>query len=206
MDHLIERMVLAGCDDIRIVTRPEKADVVAYARRRSLTLVLGHPASVSESILAALDGTDPDDLVVFGFPDTIWEPLDGFVRLLAAMDGFEVALGVFHGREPKRSDVVGFTASGLVTSVRVKPSEPGSDWIWGIAAARRRSLDALATDPEPGVVFDGMSSRREVVALPLSGPFVDVGTRNALEAYLHSADGAPWSWSAFDRPQAGLEQ
>jgi glucose-1-phosphate thymidylyltransferase len=188
MDYLIERMMRAGCNDIRVVTRPEKADVVAHAERRGLRLVTAHPSSVSASLLAGLDGTGPDDLVLFGFPDTIWEPLDGFVRLLVALEGFEAALGLFHGREPQRSDVVEFAASGVVTSVSVKPTEPRSDWIWGMAVARRRSLGDLAATPEPGVAFDAMCARNEVVAVPLSGPFVDLGTPWALEAYLRELE------------------
>lgn len=183
MDYLIDRLVRAGCDEIRVVTRPEKADVIAHAERQNLTVVLAHPRSVSRSLLAGLDGVRPDDLVLLGFPDTIWEPLDGFVRLLEALEGFEVALGLFRGREPQRSDVVEFAESGIVTSVQVKPSTPRSDWIWGMAAARRRALDALSTHREPGAAFDSMSSREEVVGVRLPGPFIDIGTSEALEAY-----------------------
>jgi NDP-sugar pyrophosphorylase family protein len=204
MDYLVERMVRAGCDDIRVVTRPEKADVLAHAERRKLTLVTAHPRSVSESLLAGLDGTQPGDLVLFGFPDTIWHPLDGFVRLLAALEGFEVALGVFRGCEPQRSDVVEFESSGLVSSVVVKPTEPRSDWIWGMAVARRRSLHALSVHPEPGGAFDVMSSRSEVVAVPLSGPFVDLGTPQALDAYLQGLDDR--GQRTFDTDPTGLEQ
>lgn len=183
MDHLIERMLRAGCADIRVVTRPEKRDVVAHAEESNLTVVPGHPRSVSESLLAGLGGTGPEDLVLFGFPDTMWEPVDGFVCLLEALEGFEVALGLFRGREPERSGVVEFTDSGLVTAVRVKPRAPASDWIWGCAAARRRALDALSTHPEPGVVFDSMCSTKCIVGVSLSGPYIDIGTPEALQAY-----------------------
>ena len=189
MDFLIERMVHAGCADIRVVTRPEKTDVVAHVDRLGLTVVLAYPQSVSESLLAGLEGTDPDDVVLFGFPDTIWEPLSGFVRLLDALDGFEVALGLFPGSELQRSDVVEFAESRLVTSVEVKPRVPKSDWIWGMAAARRRGLDVLSMHPEPGAAFNSMCLRGEVVAVPLSGPFIDLGTPEALEAYVSGLDG-----------------
>jgi len=188
MDHLVERLQRAGCADIRVVTRPEKTDVIVHAEELGLTVVRGHPTSVSGSLLAGLEGTDPDDIVLFGFPDTIWEPLDGFVRLLDALDGFEVALGVFRGREPQRSDVVVFAESRIVTSVEVKPPVPRSDWVWGMAAARRRSLGALSVHPEPGAAFSSMCPRGSVVAVPLPGPFVDLGTPEALEAYVRELD------------------
>ena len=156
MDHLIDRLRRAACTDIRVVTRPEKIDVITHAEHLGLTVVRAHPPSVSRSLLAGLEGSGPEDVVLLGFPDTIWEPLDGFVRLLDALNGFEVALGLFRGREPERSDVVEFAESGIVTSVEVKPPVPTSHWVWGIAAARRRSLDTLAIHPEPGAAFNAM--------------------------------------------------
>ena len=98
--------------------------------------------------------------------------------------GFEAALGLFRGHEPDRSDVVESADSGIVTSVEVKPTMPTSDWVWGMAAARRRCLDVLASYPEPGYAFNSMCSRREIIGVPLSGPFEDLGTREALGAYL----------------------
>ena len=187
MDHLIERMRRAGCDDIRVVTRPEKQDVISHSDSHGIKVVLGYPRSVSESILAGLGGTHPDDVVLFGFPDTIWQPLDGFVHLLNALDGFDVALGLFRWAESYRSDVVDFTDSGLVVSIKVRPEIPTSDWIWGMAVARRRALRALSTTPEPGAVFDSMCLSHLVVGVPMSGPFVDLGTPDALHAYERNA-------------------
>jgi glucose-1-phosphate thymidylyltransferase len=188
MDYLIDRMERASCDEIRVVTRPEKTDVIAHAERRRLSVVTAHPSSVSESLLAGLEEADPDDVVVFGFPDTIWEPSDGFVRLVDRLEGFEVALGLFVGAEPERSDVVAFTTSGLITSIEVKPRYPTSRWIWGCAAARRRALDALVDDPEPGVVFASMCSEAAVVGVPLSESFVDIGTHEALGDYIQRTE------------------
>jgi len=184
MDHLIERMRRAGCTDIRVVTRPEKSDVVAHAERRGLTVIRAHPRSVSESLLAGLCGTDPTDVALFGFPDTVWDPLDGFMRLLGSMKGFEVALGLFEGREPRRSDVVQVDDAGLVTSITVKPDAPSSNLTWGCAAARRRALDGLSEHPEPGVVLNSICAKGQVVGVTLSGPFVDIGTPEALHEVL----------------------
>ena len=188
MDHLVARLQRAACTNIRVVTRPEKNDVIAHADELGLTVVRAQPPSVSRSLLAGLEGTYPEDVALFGFPDTIWEPLDGFVRLLDALDGVEVALGLFRGREPDRSDVVEFAESGLVTSVEVKPTMPTSDWVWGMAAARRRCLDVLTSYPEPGSAFNSMCTRGEVIGVPLSGPFEDLGTREALGAYLRGRE------------------
>ena len=104
------------------------------------------------------------------------------------MHGFEAALGLFRGREPERSDVVEFAESGIVTSVEVKPPVPKSDWVWGMAAARRRALADFATHPEPGAAFNSMCPGGDVVGVPLSGPFDDLGTREALETYLRGRE------------------
>jgi NDP-sugar pyrophosphorylase family protein len=189
MDYLVERMQRAGCTDIRVVTRPEKKDVIDHAEECGLTVIRASPASVSESLLAALEEAGPDDVVLFGFPDTIWEPPDGFVRLLDTLGGFQVALGLFRGREPERSDVVEFTDTGLVTAISVKPHAPASGWVWGCAAARRSALNALMEHSEPGVVFDEMCRRGEVVGVVLSDTFVDIGTPGALRTYLGNTDG-----------------
>ena len=96
--------------------------------------------------------------------------------------GFEVALGLFRGREPGAPMSSSSPSPGIVTSVEVKPTMPTSDWVWGMAAARRRCLDVLASYPEPGAAFNSMSSRGEVVAVLLSGPFDDLGTREVFGA------------------------
>jgi CTP:molybdopterin cytidylyltransferase MocA len=71
MDHLVARLQRAACTDIRVVTRPEKSDVIAHAGELGLTVVRAQPLSVSTSLLAGIEGIDPDDVVLIGFPDTI---------------------------------------------------------------------------------------------------------------------------------------
>ena len=65
---------------------------------------------------------------------------------------------------------------------------PKSDWICGMAAASRRGLEALSMHPEPGAAFNSMCPRGGVVGVPLSGPFIDLGTPEALEAYVRGLD------------------
>ena len=110
------------------------------------------------------------------------------MRLLDALDGFEAALGLFRGRAPERSDVVEFAESGIVTSAEVKPPVPKSDWVWRMAAAPRRGLHALAIHPEPGAAFNSMCAGGGVVGVPLSGSLDDLGTSEALEAYLRGRE------------------
>jgi hypothetical protein len=77
-------------------------------------------------------GCTDDDLVVFGFPDTLWEPLDGFAQLLAALEPqVDAALGIFGATEPSRSDTVGLEGDRVLW-IDVKPARPRSELLWGV--------------------------------------------------------------------------
>lgn len=181
IDYLLDRLVRAGCTEIRVVARPEKTDVVAHARGRGALVVTGHPDSVAESLLLGLRGLGNDDIVLFGFPDTLWEPDDGFVVLAECVrSGTDLVLGLFEGREPERADVVQLSATGVVTSVAVKPRQPSSSIVWGCGAARARILWGLEAFSEPGSYFDSLAREGMVKGIVLSDSYIDIGTPNAL--------------------------
>ena len=181
MDYLFERLHAAPCDEIRVVTRPEKVDVLRHAKRRAAQAILASPESVPASIVAALGGLSSSDIVLIGFPDTIWEPLDGFRPLIGAVHaGAEVALGLFDGREPSRSDVVCLGSSGTIERVVVKPEQPPSQVIWGCAAVRASVLDRAGDESELGVLFDRLCRSGVVAGVWLSDLFLDIGTPEAL--------------------------
>jgi NDP-sugar pyrophosphorylase family protein len=181
IDYLIERMRTAPCSELRVVTRPDKEDVTRHAETHGAIVVLAHPQSVSESLLAAMQDLAPTDIVLFGFPDTIWEPVDGYRRLVDAVGmGYDIALGLFRTDEPERSDVVRFTDSWLITAVEVKWQNPSSNWIWGCGAARVHALEGIGSEQEPGVYFDRYCKTRDVIGVWLSDSIVDIGTKEAL--------------------------
>lgn len=181
IEYLVERMRRAPCSELRVVTTPEKRDVIQHAERIGATVVRARPSSVSESLAAGLEGLAPGDIVAFGFPDTIWAPLDGFTRLVGALgDGADVALGLFRTPDLERSDVVVTDGDGLVTRIAVKPSVPPSDMIWGCAAAPVGELAGVDRFAEPGQFLDRVCSTREVRGVWLSDEWLDVGTPEAL--------------------------
>jgi NDP-sugar pyrophosphorylase family protein len=180
IDYLFDRMEVAGCLEIRVVTRPDKRDVAAHARSRGAVVVLATPATVSDSLLSGLGDLAPETSVVFGFPDTLWEPRDGLARLLAALKpGVDVALGIFRAEAPARSDVVTLEGN-LVNAIQVKPEQPLSDLVWGCAASSAAVLRGLQGWPEPGDYFDRLARRGLVRGVRLTDPFVDIGTPDAL--------------------------
>lgn len=182
IDHLVERMRAAEPDELRIVTRPEKADVREHADALGASVVLGHPADVSASLRLGMAGLSDEDEVLIGFPDSLWDPVDGFVQILHRLrDGADVALGLFAGGELERSDVVVCDGEGRVSRIEVKPEQPTGDVLWGIAAARVRALRGLAEGTEPGVLFDALAASGRVVGVRLSSHWIDIGTPETLE-------------------------
>lgn len=184
MDHLVERMRAGGCNRLRVVTRPEKEDVIAHAAELGAEVVLGHPATVSESFLAGMADLAEDDIVLIGFPDTLWEPVDGYRPLIDAVrEGCDVAVGLFRidPSHLRRSDVVVYGEDGRIAGIDVKPAEPPSEWIWGCAAARTQIWAGLHRNEWPGGYIDLLCREgSDVRGIELSDVWLDVGTKDSL--------------------------
>jgi hypothetical protein len=151
--------------------------------------VLDRPATVSESFLAGIAGLAQNDVVLIGFPDTIWEPVDGYRQPVAVVrEGADVGLGLFRidASDLSRSDVVVFGDDGRVEGIAVKPAEPPSEWIWGCAAARAGTWSGLERSEWPGGYIDLLCrERRDVRGFKLSDVWLDVGTPDALRRARH---------------------
>ena len=181
MDRLIDRMQTAGCSEIRVVTRAGKADVAAHAADLGATVVIGEPNTVGESIALGMAGIPEDAAVLLGFPDTVWEPPNGFTILLDALtDDVDGVLGLFTTDEADRSDVVVVGSGGRVDRILVKPSEPPSRLIWGCAVARAALFSSIGSVDEPGELFDQMARRCAIRGIYLSDSWLDIGTKEAL--------------------------
>jgi glucose-1-phosphate thymidylyltransferase len=185
MDYLVERMRAGGCDRLRVVTRPEKGDVVEHSAKIGAEVVLAEPETVSQSFLAGLEGLEKDALVLIGFPDTIWEPVGGYVPLVAhVIEGADVAVGLFRidPADLARSDVVVRGADGRIDRIDVKPAVPASEWIWGCAAGRASTWFGLDRAEWPGGFLDLLCREGgDVRGIELSDVWTDVGTPEALE-------------------------
>jgi hypothetical protein len=182
MDHLVERMRRAPCDEIRIVTRPDKADVIANAERQGIEVVRARPQSLAESILTGARALPRDDVVLIGFPDSVWDPVDGYRSLLHLLDaGWQVALGLFRASDLRRYEPVLLGAGGRVETIEFKPERPSSDWLWGCAAAQAHVLEGLDGQSEPGIYFDALAAEGRVGGVRLTGIYVDIGTPSGLK-------------------------
>jgi glucose-1-phosphate thymidylyltransferase len=183
MDYIVERLRAAGCRELRVVTRPDKRDVIEHAQTLGADVVMGTPPTLAASIALGLRGLEDPDVVLVGLPDTLWEPMDGFVRLFAELDeDTGVVLGVFESDEPARSDVVVLGERGLVRHVHVKEPDPPTNLVWGCFAARVGALRGLERYPDPGHYFAALAPAGNIRAVRFPGRLIDIGTRAALAA------------------------
>jgi glucose-1-phosphate thymidylyltransferase len=194
MDYLAERMQVGGCARLRVVTRPEKEDVISHARELGAEVVLARPPSASASLAAGMEGLAEDDIVLIGFPDSIWQPPSGFQPLVRAVreHAADVALGLFRvdASHLRRSDVVVFDEDGGIAGVEIKPAEPPSEWIWGCAAARTPIWSGLGRTEWPGEYVDLLLREgRTVAGVKLSDAWLDVGTQETLQRALADPPG-----------------
>jgi glucose-1-phosphate thymidylyltransferase len=187
IDYVIDRMRLARCDDLRVVTRPEKTDVIAHVQRRGARIVLGYPRTSSESFVLGIGRLAASDVVLLGWPDILWAGDDTYVTLVQAVEaGHEVVLGLFETADDlSRWDTVTVESDGRVIGVHPKASEPPSTVVWAPAAARRRALDGLERAEWPGSHFDGLCSQGVLIqGIRFPGTCTDIGTREDLERAL----------------------
>lgn len=188
MDYLVERLRRGGCSELRVVTRPEKRDVSENGERHGARVIHAAPSSPARSLLAGMRGLDDQDLLLFGYPDSIWEPLDGFRALVDLVEaGSEVALGLFRTDGVERPDVVELTDSGTVAGIEVGSGDPPPHLIWGAAAARARALRGLAGHDDPGEYLSALCRSTAIAAVELSDSYLDIGTRGGLRRALSAS-------------------
>jgi NDP-sugar pyrophosphorylase family protein len=201
MDYVIERMRRAPCSELRVVTRPEKRDVIENARRHGAVVIEAYPKSLAESYFTGLRGLADEDTVLLDYPDSIWEPADGSRRVIEFLRGgnWDIALGLLRSPAPHRQEPVTLEESGRVSRILFKPKDPPSPaWTWGCAAAPAHILRPLEHEQEPGVYFNRLCPRGRVGAVVLPGTFLDMGTPEGLREVLESlapTDPAPSSRS-----------
>ena len=181
MEYCVDRMQRADPGSIRLVTRPAKTDLVSHATEVGLEVILAETRSSAHSIALGVNGLEPDDIVLIGLADTIWDPVEGFRALVDQVAlGSDIALGLFQSSEPERSDVVILGDGRHVIEVLVKPAVAPSDQIWGCAAARVRALSGIEDFDQPGQFFDRRCREVNVTGIWLSDHFVDIGTPEQL--------------------------
>jgi len=211
--YLLEKMRLVGVRKAYIILRQGKWDIPSYFGDGTLVdmnfaylmmrLPFGTPYTLDQAYSFVRHS-----VVVFGFPDIVFEGDDAFVKLLDRLDATEanVVLGLFPVKSPwtMDMDMVELGNNDEVRSIVIKPPATDLEYGWIIAVwtsvfteflhehmlslQRRLEQDSTTGPPRQselsvGHVFqaalqDGL--RFQAVRFP-NRSFVDIGTPQNLE-------------------------
>jgi glucose-1-phosphate thymidylyltransferase len=202
-ERLLEGMRVGGAKRAYVVVGDGKLDIPAYLGDGSIAgLDLAYlTVERSPSTIATLDRAFAfvrDELVLFGFPDIVFQPVDALARLAGRQSETAAAavLGLFPAARHEQVDMVDADEAGRVRRIVIKPAETALRLAWILAAwtpeftrflhERRPALEARAGGREP-YVGDAIQAAIDAgltvdsVAFP-DGSFVDVGTPDGLRA------------------------
>jgi glucose-1-phosphate thymidylyltransferase len=135
--YLLEKMRLAGITRAYIVLRQGKWDIPSYLGDGKIVdmhlayLMLRLPYGVPYTLDQAYPFVQ-NDFVAFGFPDIIFQPDDGFEKLLKRQSSAnaDIVLGVFPAERPEMMDMVDVDDMGRVHSLFLKPTETDLHYAW----------------------------------------------------------------------------
>ncbi len=187
-EYLVERMILAGAKKLCFVIAPGKTDILQYYGARIwgaeiVYVVQPRPAGLCDAVFRALPLVGPEEEVLIGLPDTVWNPEDGFARLPPGLLSFLL----FSVERPALFDAVVTDAAGNVERILVKASEVETDWIWGGMRMPGRVLAELhrmwclpgRNDEYLGTLVNAwLSAGGSAVGVRAGQGYVDVGTFN----------------------------
>lgn len=135
--YLLDNMHRAGAQKTYFVLSKGKWDIPAYFGNGSmLNMALGYlMTDLPYGVPFTLDSAFPflkDKLVLFGFPDIILQPDDGYVRLIDQMQAShaDIVLGLFLADNPQKMDMVDLNDDGTIRGIRIKPAQTDLTWTW----------------------------------------------------------------------------
>jgi len=208
--YLLEKMCLAGARKAYIILRQGKWDIPSYFGDGTIIdmnlgylmmrLPFGAPYTLDQAYSFVRHA-----VVVFGFPDIVFEGDDAFVTLLDRLDSTDadVVLGLFPVKSPWTMDMVELSSNDEVRSIVIKPAATDLEYGWIIAVwtsvfteflhehlltLQRRVRNPTTRQPEQsepsvGHVFQAAlheGLRFQAVRFP-DRLFVDIGTPQNLE-------------------------
>jgi glucose-1-phosphate thymidylyltransferase len=138
--YLLEKMRFAEITKAYIVLRSGKWDIPAYFGDGAMLdmnlayLIMRLPFGVPYTLDQAYPFIQ-QAVVAMGFPDTLFEPHDAFLQLLArqAATDADVVLGLFPTDQPHKVGMVDVDNTGRVQLVVEKPGATELRYAWGIA-------------------------------------------------------------------------
>lgn len=131
-EYLVERMLAAGATKICFVIAPGKSDILEYYGGKFSSAAIAYvvqpqPAGLCDAMFRALPLIHRDERVLFGLPDTIWFPENGF----CALSDDQLSFLLFQVARPELFDAVVTDGIGRVKEIQVKQSKLRTCWVWG---------------------------------------------------------------------------
>jgi len=193
ISHVLSCMNLARINDMIVVLRDGKQDIVEYLtssewnHNNFLFEFTPGTAGVPETVALGL-GRAQTRNVVFGFPDILFEPRDAFVKLMHRLENSkaDVVLGLFPTGNTSKMDMVATDDSSRVTEIQIKPESTTLDLTW-ILAAWKPSFSAYVAIDHSGAHLGDVFQRAMTDGLRIDsvsfkdGRSLDIGTPDDLE-------------------------
>jgi glucose-1-phosphate thymidylyltransferase len=138
--YLLERMQTAGVPIAYIILRKGKWDIPGYfGDGKMLNLNIAYLLmDLPFGVPFTIDEAHPfikESMVVFGFPDIIFEPEDAFLDLITRQEESkaDIVLGLFGAKHPHREDMVRVDRNGCIEEIEIKPLITKLRYTWLIA-------------------------------------------------------------------------
>ena len=137
---LLESMAAADADKAYVILRSGKWDIPAYLGSGAFVglnlayIVTDQTAGTPFTVDRAFLFVD-NAIVLFGFPDIIFEPKDAFVRLLKRQQdsGAGIVVGLYRAKCPDKMDMVELDSAGRLREIVIKPCSTQLEYTWIIA-------------------------------------------------------------------------
>lgn len=185
-EYLVERMIAGGATRICFVVSPGKTDILEYYGNRVYSAdvcytVQTQPSGLCDALFRSLPFIAADEQILFGLPDTVWFPEDGF----AYLPDDALSFLLFPVERPELFDAVVTNEDGHVREIQVKQEYPSTNWVWGafkmpaviFGELHRLWCDRNKTDEYIGTLVNAWLERGgRAFGIHAGERYVDVGT------------------------------
>jgi len=199
-EYLVERMIAGGATQICFVVSPGKTDILEYYGSKIYSAsvcytVQTQPLGLCDAFFRALPFIREDEQVLFGLPDTVWFPENGFTYL----EDDALSFLLFPVDHPEFFDAVVTDDNGSVLEIQVKQPSPATRWVWGafkmpgsiFAELYRFWCDRGKSDEYMGTLVNAwLAKGGQALGIHAGERYVDVGTVHGYREAIHLL-GAP---------------
>jgi glucose-1-phosphate thymidylyltransferase len=197
-EFLVERMIAGGADKICFVISPAKTDIVEYYGTRHWGAEIAYvvqptPSGLCDAIFRGIPFVHPDEPVIVGLPDTIWQPRDALRRL----PNDTLSFLLFPVEHPELFDAVCTGDDGCVQQIRVKQRDVRTHWVWGafkMPGAVYHDLHRLWLRPDRGDEYFGtlvnawIAEGGRALGIHAGASYIDTGTLSGYRAAMGLLD------------------